>query len=284
MNKVLKKIWDVFIYDGHLLAMGLAGTGIISALVLGVDVTWDFFIVVYAPTIAACLFGRYYGFADDALTNPVRHKHFEGKHNTLPYLIGILILIPLGILLYYEKYLALLFVVVLIMLSVSYELLFKNFTQTIIGFKNYYSSLLFTLISILLVLYYNVNITTPFVFILVYIYLMSFMSTSYSDLKDIGSDKKKGLKTIAVALGEKRLLLFQWVLSTVVALYLITSVYLGFLPKFTLALLFGVVYNYFVFILTARKNVGMDFMVDVVSDAQYLFWLFLIILGKYAIK
>lgn len=267
-----------------MLALGLAGTGIISALVLGAHVTWDFVVIVYAPTVAACLFGRYYGFKDDALTNPVRYKHFKGKHGMLPYLIGLLVLITLGTLLFYQKYLVLFYTIALILLSVSYELFFKNFTRRVIGFKNYYSSMLFTLISFLMVLYYNTQITMSLALILVYIYLMSFMSTSYSDLKDINSDKKKGLKTIAVVLGKKKLLLFQWILSTFVALFLVICVHFGLLPKFTLALLFGVLFNYFVFLLTTKKNIDMDFMVDVVSDSQYLLWLFLIILGKMVVR
>ena len=280
MKNILRVLWGEFIYSGHLLALGLVGTAALTATIVKINLTWDFVVVVYAPTLAACLFGRYLNLKEDALTNPVRYKHLGGRTKKIPLTILLLVLLMTAIILNYHKYVVLLFALGLISLSVLYELLFKRFTKIFIGFKNFFSALVFTLVSVLLLLYYDLPPTLPLYLILIFIYVMSFCATSHSDLKDVADDKQKGLKTFAVTLGGHNLMTMLSWLNILVALFVIICVKLKIFPYYALGLLFAVIYNLLLFKVSRRKDINMDTIIDVYSDAQFILWWIFVIISK----
>lgn len=284
MKKVLKAIWDEFVYGGHLLALGLVCLVTLSAILLNIRITWDFAVVIYSLSLAPCLFGRYIDLRKDISTNPKRSQHLAKKTVIIPYIITFLILIMLGILIYFDKYYILLFGVALILLSFLYDIFFKKFTSRIIGFKNFFVGMLFSLLVVMLLLYYRSHVTLSFLLIIMFIYLMSFMGAVFSDIKDIESDRKIGLKTFAVVFGQNRLLSFLPFLILLAFIPIILGIYWRLLPPYAFMLLLVLPYNLILFRESEKDNVNADFLYGAAFDSQLIWWLFFVLIGKIFIK
>lgn len=284
MQNILRSIWKEFVYGGHLLAFGLVGIVTVSALLLNIRITWDFAVIIYSLSLAPCLFGRYVDLKKDALTNPERSKYLQSRASVLPYFIALIVLVMMGIILYFGKYSILLFSLALASLSFLYDLSLKKLTRKIPGFKNLFVSLLFTLLSVMLVLYYSAEFNISTFIVLIFIYLMIFIGTSFSDIKDIKGDKEEGLKTLAVVLGHKNLLFLFSLVTVLATINIIAGVYLKLIPIYGLMLIFAAIYNFILFKWSRKKGVDMDFLTNVVCDGQLILWPILVFIGKVIIK
>ncbi len=89
MVKTVKKIWDEFIYGGHFLAFGDALTLYAFGMILGIRVTWDFFLIIYLCVFSANLFNREEEHDTDKLTNPIRVKIMEKYVKNQKYIIPL---------------------------------------------------------------------------------------------------------------------------------------------------------------------------------------------------
>jgi len=279
VKNVSKNIWDEFVYGGHFLALGDAVALYVMALVLQIPVTLNFLVVIYLCVFAANLFNRSDESGHDKLTNPVRVKVMD-KYVKYFYPIVISCLaVSIGLILYFANLTALLFAIFIFVISMLYTTVFKKMTKYIVGFKSYVAALFYALMVFLLVIYYSAPINYAVVLIFVFYYLRIFISNAACDVKDIESDKKRGLKTIAISLGEDGAMRFLNILNIISGLLVMYGVYVKILPSFSLALLLTIPYASYYFYLNAKTN-SKEFFTNAVVDGEFLLWLPFILIGK----
>lgn len=284
MKNILGLAWNEFVFGGHLLAVGLVCMVTFPAILLGIHITWDFAAVVYLTALTPCIFGRYIGLKEDALTNPERSKYLEKKARMVPYLIALLTIALIGILFYFHKYNILLFGIALILLSFFYDLYLKGLTKIIIGFKNFLVGLIFSLLVVMLIIYYNYPLSASFWLVILFIYIMAFMGAAFCDIKDIESDKREGLKTFAAILGRKVLLISLGILLFLAVVPIILGVRWGLFPNYALMLALVIPYNLVLFNESQKNKIRSDLLYGAIFDSQLMWWLVFVLVGKVLIK
>jgi len=280
LKQFFNLIWNEFVYGGHLLSLGAVSIVYTSAILLNIKITWDFLVIVYLGTYSPYLYNRYKEFNEDFATNPERTKHIEKHVKYIPIMIFLFILVMIGIFLHFNKISALLFAIFLILTSFYYSILFKGLSKKIVGFKSFYVSLNWSLLVILLVIYYFFPLNLAVFLIFAFIFLRFIVSTTFFDIKDIEADKKEGLLTLPNRLKSKGLFIFL-ILTTLIALLpIILGVYLNVLPIISLLLLFTAPYTFYYLKRVRNKKTDISFLYNVIVDGEFILWSFFIFLGK----
>lgn len=283
-KKMLVAVWNEFVHGGHMLAFGLVGVVTTAAILLSIRVTWDFLAIIYLFTLSACLFGRYLGLKDDAITNPERSGYLGKQYQTLRYRIIISLILGLGITIYFGKYTVLICSLIMLLLSFLYDFIFKKFTRTIIGLKNFFISILSCMVVGLLPIYYSLPISPAFILVELFMFIMFMIATSFSDIKDIESDGREGLRTFAVVFGIKKLVSFLYIINILAAVPIIIGVMLGLFPKFSITLLLALLYIYAYLRQAQRSKVNFEYLISVVLDSQFILWPGFTIIGRFFVK
>jgi 4-hydroxybenzoate polyprenyltransferase len=279
-NKYLNSFFNEFIYGGHLIAIGLCGVAILPAILLDIDVKPEFLLAIYLLSLGPCLFGRYVDLKKDALTNPERSVHIAKKVKILPYLIALCAIVSVWILFASGDYWVMSLGVGMIAMSFLYDLSLKNLTRKIIGFKNIYVGVLFTLLPVMMMAYHNAELSLAFWLVAMHVFVLTVIGSSYSDIKDIESDKKDGLKTFAIYFGHKNFIIFLVMILPFSVLPIIYGVYTGVLPTYSLMAFFTMGYVLYLFKQSFNKNLSKDYLYAVLCDAQLFLWFFFIFIGK----
>lgn len=284
MKKTIKKIWGLvwkeFVFGGHLLALGLVSLVFTSANLLNINITWDSLVVVYLMSLIPCLYGRYLDFDKDSITNLDRNRYLKSRRRRIPLIISIFGLILIGVLLYFDKFFILPFIILLIFLSFLYDKFLKKITGKIPGFKNFVTASIFASLVIFPVLYYSSGFNISLLLLIFFVYLREFIGMSFSDIKDIESDKREGLKTLVIVLGQKRFTNFLNYINLFTAVPIIIGVYMGFFPRFTLMLLLSIPYSLHYFNRLKNMRVNSTSLFNVVVDSEDIWWSIYILIGK----
>lgn len=281
ITKFLKSIWNEFVYGGHLLSLGAASIVFTSAILLGIKITWDCLLVVYLGAQIIYLYNRYKEFQKDSLTNPERTKHIKKYIKYTPLIIFCFIVILVGILIYFNKIVSLFFGLIMLFLGLFYSISLKNLTKKIIAFKTIFVSLMWALLVIFLAIYYSFPLNLAVVLVFVFIFLRLFINTNFFDIKDIESDKKEGLLTTPIVLGQKKLINMLSVVSVLSIIPIGIGLYYKLFPTFSIMLLFTIFYTFLYFQKIKNKNFNTDFLFSVWVDGEYLLWSVFILIGKF---
>ena len=281
IEKILKPIWQEFIYGGHIMSLGAASIVYTASLLLNLKITWDFLLIVYLGTDSVCLYNRYKEFQIDFLSNPERTKYIEKHIKKIPSLIFFFSLIILAILILNKNLLSLIFTVFLLLMGMFYSEFFKKITQKIIGFKDFFVALTGSLLILLLAIYYSIPINLALFLFFVFVFFELFVNVNFFDIKDIETDKQEGLKTLAIVLGQNRLLQLLNIIAILAVLPLIIGVYLRVLPISSLMLFLTIPYTFFYFKQLENKNISPYFLYNVIVDGEFIFWLFFVLSGNF---
>lgn len=279
LTNLISAIWSEFVYGGHFLALGDAVALYVMALILNIPVTWSFLVVIYLCVFAANLYNRSDESGHDALTNPVRVKVMDKYVKYFyPIMIASLAISTILILLF-ANYKVFMLAIIIFIISMLYTTVFKKLTKYIIGFKSYIAALFYSLMVIFLAVYYNAPIDKSVILVFVFYFIRIFISNAACDVKDIESDKKRGLRTIAISLGEGGAMTFLNILNILSGLLLIYGFYVNLLPAFSLALLLTIPYASLYFYLDRKMN-SKEVFTNAVVDGEFLLWLPFILIGK----
>jgi len=280
IKKILNLIWNEFVYGGHLISFGAVSIVFTSAILLDIDISWEFFIIVYLVSFSSLLYNRYKENKTDFLTNIQRTKFLDKyfRHiNLIIFFSGITLIL---IFLYYKKITAFLFVISLFILSFFYTKYLKRITSKIIVFKNICFSVITSLLVILLSIYYSHSLLFFSLFlILIFIFLRMFVNTVFLDIKDIESDKKEMLLTLPIVLGKEKTLKILEIITILSIMPIILGVYLGIIPVFSLMLGFVVLYTFYYFKKSTEKE-NFHLVNYILADFEFILWSVLILLGK----
>jgi 4-hydroxybenzoate polyprenyltransferase len=278
MDKALKKIWDEFIYGGHFLAFGDALTLYAFGMILDIQVTWDFFIIIYLCVFSANLFNREEEHDTDKLTNPIRVKIMEKYVQNQKYIIPLSLFIVVFLFLTFADLKTLALAGVIFLIAIMYSVLLKRMTKIIISFKSMVAALFYALMVLLLAYYYKAPVDMALIAIFIFYYVRIYISNAYCDFKDVEGDKKKGLKTLVVYFGDKKAINILNVLNYASAIPVIIAIYYGFLPLFSLAVLLTIFYAQYYFSL--NRKINQEFLSNVVIDGEFVPWVLYLVIGK----
>ena len=279
LRKASVSIWDEFVYGGHFLALGDAVALYVMAVVLNISVTWDFLVVIYLCVFAANLFNRSDESGHDALTNPVRVKVMDKYARYFYPITAICLAISVVLILSYSNYAALLFAVLIFVIATLYTSLFKKMTKYVVGFKSFVAAFFYALMVFFLIFYYSVPIGAAAILIFVFYFIRIFISNAACDVKDIEGDKKRGLKTFAISMGENGAMRFLNTLNIASGLLIVWGVYIKVLPVFSLALLLTVPYAIYYFYLNSKMN-SKEMFTNAIVDGEFLLWLPFLLIGR----
>ena len=264
--------WDEFVYGGHLLSLGAVSIVATTAIILGYKTTWDLLLIVYLEVESAYLYNRYKEFQKDFLTNPERTSHVATYVKAIPVFIVASLLVMFGIVVYCAKFPALVFVLVLFVFGILYSNGLKQFTSKMPGFKSVFVALMWAMLAILFVVYYSLPINLAVILVTCFVFLRQIVNTSFFDIKDIESDKKEGLLTLAIVLGKDRLIALLVFLTWLTALPILAGFYLKLFPVTSLFLLLTIPYSFYYLHKVRQEHINISFLYNVIVDGEFMLW------------
>lgn len=281
IEKILKFLWNELIYGGHLLSLGAVSVVFTSAMLLNIRITWDYLIVVYFGGHIIFLYNFFKEFKKDTLTNFQRTQHLKRYIKYIPYIIICYFLTFIIILLFFNKIAALFFGLLLIILGIFYTLFFKKFTKKIIAFKNFFVALMWLLLVIFFIIYYSFPLNFSVTLVLIFVYIRSFIHTSFFDVKDIESDKKEHLLTMPILLDEKKVFFILIIFNILSAIPIVYGFYFNLFPSFSLMLLLTIPYTFWFFKKIRFKKENIAYLSYFFTAGEKILWIILILLGKF---
>jgi 1,4-dihydroxy-2-naphthoate octaprenyltransferase len=111
--------------------------------------------------------------------------------------------------------------------------------------------------------------------------LRLFVNTNFFDIKDIDSDRKEGLLTLPIILSKENFLIFLHIANFISFLPIIIGISKQIIPSFSLSLLLLYFYSFYSIEKARRNRINIHFFSYVIVDGEYLFWPFLLFLGKF---
>ena len=278
MKKVLKAIWNEFIYGGHLLSLGAVGITFTISKLLDFQVTLPLLIIVYLFAQSMYSLNRYIEYEDDIETNLDRTQHIKTYVTKLPYIIAIELLAGIILLIVNNKLWALLFCVIPLLCGYLYSTHLKKLTSVIPGLKTIIVSFIWSLFVPFYVIYSGQEIRfAPFIFIFLFIFIRWFINTSFFDIKDITSDSKNKLKTLPIIFGRINYVRILHLLNLFSMFFLLLGILLGILPLSARLLLLLLPFTtLYLFLSTKISNA---YVYYVMADSEFLLWALLIYLG-----
>ena len=281
MKKKINEFWNEFVYGGHLLSLGGVSVVSATAILLGLKITLDCLFIVYLTSQIIYSYDRYKEFENDSFCNPERTLYLEKYVEKIPIYIIIYILCVIIILFLLNNYIALIYWICLIFLGLLYGIFFKKATEKIIGFKNFFVSLMWVLLVVFFMIYYNHSFSLSVFLMCFFIFLRYFIHESFVDIKDIESDEKENLRTLPIVLGEKKLIKFLKLINILSIFPMIYGVYLSFFPTYSLLLLLIIPYTSYYFKKLFEPKTNKAFLYNVLADGEFILWI--VFLGNFYI-
>lgn len=278
MQKVLKLVWDEFVYGGHILSLGAISIVLAYSILNGIRIDWAFALIVYFGIHSLYLFNRHKESSQDTITNQARTGHLR-KKRAVPYQIIFSLIIVVVLVCIFGNLSSLILALILILCGFAYTKLIKPLTVRIIGLKNFFVPLPYALLVVLFAFYYRQTISLELILFAIFIYVRLFIATAFYDLKDIESDKSAGIKTLAVAMSDRGLSYAMTALNLLSAIPIILGVVLGVFPIYSLSLSFLLIY-FWVYHAYSKKVKDISLYSYIFCDGEYLLWAPIIFLAK----
>jgi len=282
IKKLLRLIWNEFIYGGHLQSLGAASIVFVSGILLKIQITWDVLFVAYLLFYIPYLYNRFKEINIDRLTNLQRTQHVSKYVKFIPIILYFVIFILVVSLVYFSNLRALIFGLLLLIFGILYTLIFKKLTQKVPLLKNFYVSIFFTSLIFLPIIYYSYPLKTVLIVsglvLGLFIFLKTFLSQIFLDIKDIESDRKRGLRTLPIIIGKEKTFKILYVFNLLIILIIpvVFSLYFNIFSKSILMLFLIIPFNLYCFNLARQQKYFSYFLVG----GEFFFWLILILIGE----
>lgn len=280
IKKVLKYIWDEFIYGGHLLSFGASGIVMSGALLANNDIDLGLILTPYLLSQTIYSFNHYLELKEDFESNPERANYLANKSILLP-IIGYISLL-ISALLIYGNIGASIVILFILVFGILYP---KKLTSKIIGFKNVYVAIFWALLIVFLGYYTDNKFELIHILLLIFVFLKFVLSTIFFDLKDIESDGKADLKTIPVIFGLRKTICLLNIINILSASMLIIAIYFGIFPVYSaFFIIFFFFYNlYYVTYGVKKSKDVLRYISYVVVDGEYILWYLILIISKFLV-
>jgi 4-hydroxybenzoate polyprenyltransferase len=199
-----------------------------------------------------------------------------------PVILGVYTALLALLLVFFANVLMMVFVLILIFCGIFYTILFKDMTKEVPGFKGAYIASVWALAGAFFFnFHYSLEWDVFSVLMFLFIFLRGIINVTFFDIKDVASDKKRGLKTLPVIWGKRRTLRLLKVLNLFGFLPLLVGVCVGIIPVFALSLLVFYFYDYYYLDKAGRiSKKSLRTLSYTMADAEFILWPVVLILGK----
>lgn len=273
MKVLIEKLVTEFVYGGHLLSFG--AMGVILTIVQLLELPFNIVVILipYLSTQVIYSYNHVRELGFDTKSNPERVSHISSRRRLTEFLL-LSYIVSLGICLLMTNLPTIIFVVSIITSGITYTDYFKGkVARFITGSKNFYSAFFWALQIFIVPLFYKSGLTAFYGYFFCIIFLTAFVNSTFFDIKDIISDKERGLKTFPVLWGVRKTVYFLYVLKLSTLVPLIIGVYSNAMPKETLVFLFFVVYGlYYLTKAQVVKGKKLRNLSYIIADGEYILW------------
>lgn len=284
IEKMIKFVWDEFIYGGHLLSLGASGILCSTAIIFNQKFSIVFFMLGYVISQLVYLYDHKKDSKKDLLTNPERGEYFIKFKKYFLILFLFYFFLFIFCLIYLNNLVVALFTLFIMLGGLLFNVYSKNLTKKIIGFKNFYISFFWASLVILAGFYYNLDFNLSLLLLFSFIFFRFILSTIFFDIKDIESDKKQNLKTIPVIFGKNKTLSYLHIINIFSFFPIIIGVYFNIFPFFVLSLILFYFYSFYYLEKTKNININIRNLSYIIVDGEYLIWIFVLFFSKIAIS
>lgn len=203
VGKMLISFWKEFIFGGHLFALGAACVVAMCSLIFGLPIGLDLLLVTYLIFYPIYLYDYAQGAADDLLTNSARAKYLSGNKKTYIVVAGSFAILTM-LFMHFSNSITMLLGFVVLVLGLLYSSYFKKLTKKIVAFKNFFVSAVWALLVLFFFFYYSIPITAAALIMAGFVFTRMVAIQILFDVRDVEGDRKNGLLTIPVVMGNHR--------------------------------------------------------------------------------
>jgi len=280
LYKNIKLLFTEFIYGGHLPSLGISGLILTIILLFNLPIYFLILIIPYLGVQIVYLYNHFREIDIDTVSNPERTGHLQKQIGSIKQTIGGYIVL-LVILLLFTNIKTLIFILTVVLGGILYTNYFKKITKKVPGFKNFYTAFFLALSIFLVPLFYELEVTSVFLYLFLLIFLRMLVNTTFFDIKDIESDKMINLKTLPVIFGKKRTIYLLQLINLISAIPLILGVNGNQLPRESIFLIISVLYSfYYLSNSLSVEGKNLRTLTYIIADAEYIFWPIIISIGK----
>lgn len=277
--KITDHIWNEFIYSGHWLSIGASAIALSTMILLDFSIKFDFLIIVYIGTQCIYLFNFYKEIDYDKLDNSYRARHIQLYKKYLPKIILIYGLGYVFLLIIFGSFLSILFGILLLILGLLFTIKGKDISKKIFGFKTIYTSLSWGFLVIFTAIYCNYDLNQTVYTFSLFVFIRLLINTSFFDIKDRESDRKRKLKTLSLRLGKEKLIDFLQIVNLFSLILLLLLIFLKIFPIYTFSLSFIFFYSFYYLYKARNDKIDVYNISCVLVDGEYLYWPFLLLIS-----
>lgn len=200
----------------------------------------------------------------------LRKRKFAHSHLLLNVAVILLVMTL------HHRYAAVAYWSGLMLFGLSYGKVFKGLSRRIPGFKDIFVSVMWALLIPFGVLYAGYSWSTSLSFAMTFIFLKMLISVSAFDVKDIKSDRNRGINTFATLWSVARLTQVLQAVNLATGILILFGLITSIMPVYTAFLLLFLPYTwYYLHVLRRRK--APDWLYHVYIDAEMVLWSVLVL-------
>src|SRR5690606_25901775 len=106
----------------------------------------------------------------------------------------------------------------------------------VLGWKTYYVSFFWAILILVIPFFYVLDTVTPYLYLVLFIFIRGLVNTTFSDIKDIESDRARNIKTFPAYWGKEKTLYILQVINLISLVPLVVGVINSDLPILALVL------------------------------------------------
>ena len=203
VENMLLTIWKEFIFGGHLFALGATCVVAMCSLLFGLPIGLDLLLVTYLIFYPIYLYDYTQGANDDVLTNSARANYLSGNKKAYFVIAGSFAVLTM-LFIHFSNSITMLLGFAVLVLGLLYSSYFKKLTKKIIAFKNLFVSAVWALLVLFFFFYYSVPITAAALIMAGFVFTRMVAIQILFDVRDVDGDRKNGLLTIPVVMGNHK--------------------------------------------------------------------------------
>jgi len=269
------------------LALSAASMALFFSILFFKVVSLTYFIVIFFLTYAVYGLDRLVNLREDRLSHPERTRFLE--RNRWPFAVSILTAFLGSLLLAATSG----WVVILIPIAPIATIFYSgNLSRKVLGTRRFCPKQYFIMKDVciasgwaflLLVTSFYVArpMGTGLWLFLVPLFMKLFVMAVAYDFKDISSDRRAGVRTLPVVMGEDSSKLVLHALNTVATVLILLLIYFGFLPL--LGVIFVPAFLYQFFMVRLVRQDAPEWVYFILCDLEQFFWLVFLGIGGWVI-
>ncbi|TQD24433.1 UbiA family prenyltransferase [Methanolobus vulcani] len=275
---LMKILWRELVFGGHLFAIGSVSVVMACSIVFMIPVSWDILFVTYLLFYAIYLYDYLQGASSDEATNSSRAKYLLCKNKSKCTVI-ITSLVLFTIMMIFTSLTITAIGMSILILGLLYGSHFKKLTKKIPAFKNVFVSVVWAFMAIFAFIYYSVPITYGAIMLALFVFIRMMNIQILFDVRDMEGDRKDGLLTVPVILGDKKYPFILRLINIVSIIFMLACVVKGLLPAFTLAItpMFYYAVSYINRVIKSRN----EYTSYIFAAFEPIMWSVFIFAGKY---